>query len=54
MTAPADIPTRFMADWLAECLTIAIADMDQPAVEHFAARLKTVLADHRYTDREAA
>lgn len=49
-----DIPTRLMADWLAERLTIAISDMDQPAVDHFAARLKVVLADHRYTDREAA
>lgn len=49
-----DIPTRFMADWLAECLTIAIADMDQAAVDHFAARLKVVLADHRYMDKEAA
>ena len=54
MTPPADIPTRFMADWLYECVRIAIADMDEAAVDHFGARLEGVLAHHRHIDREAA
>ncbi len=37
-----DIPTRFMADWLSECLSIALANNDRPAVDHFAARLRVV------------
>ncbi len=49
-----DIPTRFMADWLSERLAIALADNNQPAVDHFAARLKAVLTHAHYTDREAA
>jgi hypothetical protein len=41
-----------MADWQAECLRIAIADMDQAAVDHFAARLKGV--EERLRERKAA
>lgn len=54
MTPPADIPTRFMADWLYECLKWGIRNRHRPAINHFAKRLEVVLEHPRYIDKEAA
>lgn len=54
MTPPADIPTRFMAEWLWRCLVECNNSGIKDAVPFYAARLKAVMNDPRYLDKEAA
>lgn len=40
--APSDIPTRLMAEWLMECLRIAMANDDDEIARMFDARLRAL------------